>query len=50
MWLSLSQGLSLGARAAYMPPMLKIKNLTATVGEEAEAKTILNGVERDPQW
>jgi len=30
-----------------MRPMLKIKNLTATVGEDAEAKTILDGLTLD---
>ena len=30
-----------------MRPMLKIKNLTATVGEDAETKTILNGLSLD---
>jgi len=47
MWVSLSRGLSLGGRAAYMRPMLKITDLTATVGEENEAKTILNGLTLD---
>ncbi|KCZ51839.1 transporter [Hyphomonas pacifica] len=30
---------------AYMRTMLKIENLTATVGEEDEAKTIINGLD-----
>ena len=43
----LPQGLSPRANGAYMRTMLKIENLTATVGEETEAKTIIKGLTLD---